>query len=282
MMERFLLCTDGSPGSQSATAAALWLAHKLGASMRALYVTDIRILEGPLLADISGAVGAAPYPGVLPQIQQMQVNKADALLKGVTELCRQQKISCETFHETGGLVASVLEHEQNADLVVLGQRGEHAQWHREMLGASVERIVRASVKPCLVVPQEFHAPKHLLIAHDGSVESSKALRIGLQLAGKLSLPVTLVTACQREHENEGAKTLQQARELAEERNLKTRAQLIHDNPETAIIRECDESGADFIVMGAYGHTRIREWILGSTTSHVLRNTRVPVLLMRGQ
>ena len=39
--------------------------------------------------------------------------------------------------------------------------------------------------------------------------------------------------------------------------------------------------ADLIVMGAYGHTRIREWILGSTTSHVLRKARIPVWLARG-
>jgi nucleotide-binding universal stress UspA family protein len=35
-------------------------------------------------------------------------------------------------------------------------------------------------------------------------------------------------------------------------------------------------------MGAYGHTRIREFILGSTTSHVLRKSDVPVLLVRGK
>ena len=40
-------------------------------------------------------------------------------------------------------------------------------------------------------------------------------------------------------------------------------------------------GVGLIVMGAYGHTRIRELILGSTTSHIIRQTRVPVLLTRG-
>ena len=92
--------------------------------------------------------------------------------------------------------------------------------------------------------------------------------------------MTLVTACQHEHEEAGAKILQQARELAEARNLKTHAQLVHENPETAILRLAEEVAADLIVMGAYGHTRIREWILGSTTSHIVRKTRVPVLLAR--
>jgi nucleotide-binding universal stress UspA family protein len=280
MLQHFLLGTDGSPASQGATECAIWFARKLGAAIRALYVTDIRILEGPLLADISGAVGAAPYPALLPQIQGQQQAKADAILNGVAQLCRQHSVTCDTVHATGSLVHTVLDRERDADLIVLGQRGEHAQWHGDMLGSSIERIVRASVKPCLVVPQRFRELTHLLIAHDGSAESTKALRLGLDLAGKLGTPVTLVTACQRERENAAAKVLQEARTLANERNLQTRAQLVHENPETGILRECDEAGADLIVMGAYGHTRIREWILGSTTSHVIRKTRVPVLMAR--
>src|SRR5437899_1432334 len=149
MLEHFLLCTDGSPASQGATECAIWFARKLGAAIRALYVTDIRILEGPLLADISGAVGAAPYPALLPQIQEQQQAKADAILKGVAQLCRQHSVACDTVHATGSLVHVVLDGERDADLIVLGQRGEHAQWHGDMLGSSVEHIVRASVKPCL-------------------------------------------------------------------------------------------------------------------------------------
>lgn len=281
MFRRILLCTDGSIGAKGATDGALWLARKLGATLRALYVTDIRILEGPLLADMSGAIGAMPYSALLPRVQQVEQAKAETILGAVAQLGRAAGLTVETTHATGSLTHTVLEQERDADLLVLGQRGEHAPWHGAMLGSSVERLVRVSVKPCLVVPPQFSEPTQVLIAHDGSAESAKALRLGLDLAVRLGGSVTLVTACQREHEDAASKVLQQAHALAAERKLAVRAQLVHDNPETAILRQCDESGANLIVMGAYGHTRIREWILGSTTTQVIRKTRVPVLLARG-
>jgi nucleotide-binding universal stress UspA family protein len=282
MFKRILCCTDGSPAAKGATDGAIWFARKLGASIRALYVTDIRILEGPLLADVSGAVGATPYPALLPQIRQLEESKAEMILNSVVQLAREGGVTVEKIHATGNLTHTVLEHERDADLLVLGQRGEHAPWQGDVLGSGIERIVRASVKPCLVAPPQFREPSHLLVAHDGSAESARGLQLGLDLAAVLGTPVTLVTACQRDHEDAASKVLQQAHALATDRKVSARAQLIHDNPETAILHECEEAHADLIVMGAYGHTRIREWILGSTTSHVIRKARVPVLLARDQ
>jgi nucleotide-binding universal stress UspA family protein len=282
MFKEILLCTDGSPAARGAAEGAVWFAKKLTAHLRALYVTDIRMLEGPLLADLSGALGAAPYPGLLSQIKQLEDSKAETILRDVAEQAETAGVKVTTTHVTGTLTHTVLEHEREADLLVLGQRGEHAQWHGDMLGSSVERIVRASVKPCLIVPEKFNTSTHLLIAYDGSAESAKGLRLGFNLAAALNAPVTLVTACAREHEEEASRALQEAHALAGERKLTARAQLIHNNPESAILHECREANADLIVMGAYGHTRIREMILGSTTSHVVRKSRVPVLLARGQ
>jgi nucleotide-binding universal stress UspA family protein len=282
MFKTILLGIDGSPGSDGAARHAIWLAEKLHSRILALHVTDIRLLEGPWLADLSGALGAQPYAAVLSQVREIQATRARTLLDAAAQLCRDHGVECEVVHATGSLVHTFLENEQSTDLVVLGQRGEHAQWHAGMLGAGVERIVRASLKPCLITPETFHEPRSLLIAHDGSAESMKALHRGLNLAVALNTSVTIVTACQTDEEETAAAVLQHARELSLARGLKTHAQLVHDNPEQAILHVADEIAADWIVMGAYGHTRIREWILGSTTSHVLRQARVPVLLARGE
>lgn len=281
MYQNILLCTDGSPAADIATEYAVWLAHKLRAGIHALYVTDIRMLEGPWLADFAGAVGAQPYPGLLPKLQEIQRQKADTLLAAVAKRCDQQAVYCELAHEVGSLIHTMLDYETRADLVVLGQHGEHAQWTGDMLGSSVERMVRGSVKPCLVTSGEFRPINHILIAYDGSAESGKALRTGLQLAETLATPVTLVTVCQRDREESAATLLQQAHRDAVSRKLTTHAQLLHGNAETEILNEREKSGADLIVMGAYGHTRIRELVLGSTTSHVIRKATVPVLLARG-
>ncbi|HUK82380.1 MAG TPA: universal stress protein [Verrucomicrobiae bacterium] len=280
MFQRILLCTDGSPAANGATDYAIWFARQLRARIDVLYVTDIRLLEGPLLADISGALGAQPYAALLPQLKQLQRDKAEAILAAAKRRCEDARVSCETAHETGTLVQAMLQYEKRADLVVLGEHGEHAQWSAGMLGSSVERMVRASIKPSLVTPEKFRPIEHLLIAYDGSVESHKALHVGIDLAVALKAAVTIVTVCPRENETEASNALNEARQQALDHKLKTGAELVCGHPETEILTQCEKAGADLIVMGAYGHTRIRELIIGSTTSHVLRKATVPVLLVR--
>ena len=51
-------------------------------------------------------------------------------------------------------------------------------------------------------------------------------------------------------------------------------------PEERIVEAAHDKKHDLIVMGAYGHTRLRELILGSVTNHVIRMSEVPVLLVR--
>lgn len=281
MYKNILLCTDGSPAADVAADCAIELAKKLGGRIVALYVTDVRILEGPLLADISGALGAQPYSALLPQLEQIQRDKADAILRAISRRCADQGVEHKVAHETGSLLHTMLDYERHADLVVLGQRGEHARWSGDMLGSSVERMVRASVKPCLVTSDCFRPIKHILLAHDGSAESNKALRAGINLAADLGVEVTIVTVCQRDNEEAASKILQQAHQQVLDSKLAAHAQLGHGNAETEILKLCEKINADLIVMGAYGHTRIRELILGSTTSHVMRKSGVPVLLVRG-
>jgi nucleotide-binding universal stress UspA family protein len=282
MYQNILLCTDGSPNATAAMEYAIWLAKKLTARVLALHITDIRLLEGPMVTDFMGALGAQPYTELLPRLREIHEEKAAVILDAAARAARNAGVPCETHSQAGTLLPTMLEYERRADLVVLGRLGEHAQWATdETLGSSVERMVRASIKPCLVVPTEVRPLRHLLVAYDGSVESRKALLAGLELAKRLGAKVTLVTVAQLDHEESAAKVLQEAHRLAEEQKLEVHAQLSHGVAETEILNMAEQSEADLIVMGAYGHNRIREFILGSTTSHVLRKATVPVLLVRG-
>ena len=55
---------------------------------------------------------------------------------------------------------------------------------------------------------------------------------------------------------------------------------LHGTPEEAILAHLKDSGADVLVMGAYGHSRIRSLMVGSTTTAMLQKAQVPVLLVR--
>jgi len=81
-------------------------------------------------------------------------------------------------------------------------------------------------------------------------------------------------------EDAAAALLEKAKQRALGGNVKANVEVLHGDPEEGILQLRETVGADLIVMGAYGHTRIRELILGSTTSHVIRKAAVPVLLVR--
>lgn len=282
MYQNILLCTDGSPAADAAADHAIWFAEKLNARLRALYVIDIRLLEGPWIMDFSGAIGAQPYAALLPQLEQIQREKAETVLAAVEKRCRDGGVACETAYETGSLAQVILEKEAKADMVVLGQHGEHAAWLAGALGSSVERVVRGSAKPCLVAPDKFRQTRHILIAYDGSDESSKALRAGIALAPALGAKVTITMVAALGAEDAAFAALHKAKEEALEAGVTANAEPLHGDPETQILELKESIGADLIVMGAYGHTRIRELILGSTTTHVLRKSDAPVLLVRGK
>jgi nucleotide-binding universal stress UspA family protein len=281
MYQNILFCTDGSPAADVAGDYAVWFAKRLGAHLCALYITDIRLLEGPWMTDLSSAVGAQAYSALLPQLERIQREKAATILAAVKKRCHDAGVTCETVHETGRLMQVMLDNESRADMVVLGQHGEHAAWTGGILGSTVERMVRASVKPCLVAPEKFHQIQHMLIACDGSAESSKALRAGIALAPILGSKVTITTVATLGGEDAAAEILRKAKQQALDGGVKVRLELLHGNPEAEILQIRETVGANLIVMGAYGHTRVREFIVGSTTSHVMHKANVPVLLVRG-
>jgi nucleotide-binding universal stress UspA family protein len=280
MIKNLLLCTDGSEFANVAADYAIWLAQQWGARVVLLHVTDSRLLEGPLMADLSGALGAQPYRAFLPQLQEVYRQKAEMILSSVSGKCRDAGVKTDPAHKTGGLVDSILQEERRAELVVMGQHGEHAQWASGMLGSSVERVVRRSVKPCLVTPAAFREIGRVLAAYDGSKESSKSLSVAFDVTESLGASLTIVTVCQRADEEKASRALQEAASMAETHGLKPRCELLHGDAENEILKFADAETSDLIVMGAYGHTRIREWILGSTTTAVIRRSKIPVLLTR--
>jgi len=65
MISKILIPTDGSPNSLTALQYGIYMARHLDAELSGLYVLDIALLQGPVITDISGAIGMPPYEGFL-------------------------------------------------------------------------------------------------------------------------------------------------------------------------------------------------------------------------
>ena len=157
-------------------------------------------------------------------------------------------------------------------------RGETAHQASGHLGANLEQVVREMHRPILMVPKAFQRPEKVLIAFDGSQTARKGVEMLARspLFAGATCHVLIVGAETAEHRSELAWALNTLREAGHHAEGAIRAGEVDD----ALQAYEQESGIDLLVMGAYGHSRIRHLLVGSTTTAMLRSSRIPVLILR--
>lgn len=280
MIKSILACTDGSPHGDAACDYALHLGGRLKAQVTGLHVLDSRVMEGPLMADISGWLGASPYADQLGQFRQIIENKGQAIGETFAKKAETAGLAAAFSIKMGHPSRVILEEEVHAELVIVGQRGEHAEHAGDSAGSVAERVVRRSTKPCLLTPGTF-APTHkILVGYDGSSLSSKALHEAIELAqaGGMSLFVLSVA---EHHDIDVAQEYAQAAMRLVRAHECAAAPMVARGPAGMVLMEkAEEVGADLIVVGAFGHTRIRELVLGGTASLLMARSQKPVLFVR--
>ncbi|NEO97110.1 MAG: universal stress protein [Symploca sp. SIO2E9] len=287
-MKRILLCTDGSPYSRSGYEYAAWLANHMSASIEVLYVTDLRKSGVTNTKDLSGSIGVDSYKQLLDKLVKLEHEKAKInhqrakiILQEAGEFLANKGVGyVKLTHRTGFLVDSFHQFEENADLIMLGKRGETADFATEHLGANLERVVRSSHKPCLVTSRHFQPIERLLLAYDGGNSCQKALQFLVDLPAFKGLELHLLTVAKQQEEESALAHLQTAETKAHEGGFEPICQLLHGEPEKVMTSYVEEHNINFLIMGAYGHSRIRHLVIGSTTAQVLRSTQIPVLLFR--
>ncbi len=285
-LKKILLCADGSAYAESCCRYAAWFAQRSGATIDAVYVSNIWDYELPFVADLGGSLGASPYQGMIEQLQEIEKHKAEMIRDAVQHVMRQLKLEdrCFFHHQTGLLVDCLDDFEQGDDpvnLVIIGKRGENAGQAHGHLGGNMERVARSSKKPCFVANREFREIKRILLAYDDSPSCQKALQALADSNVFNDLVVDVVSVGQGHGDGTAAKWLEKAEAALHGNKFRQLDfQLLTGEVEGSIAEHVKKTGADLLVMGAYGHSRIRQLLIGSTTSDLVRQCLIPVLLFR--
>jgi nucleotide-binding universal stress UspA family protein len=283
MIKKIFIPTDGSVNSLKALEYGIYIARKLDASLIGLYVLDVNLIQGPMLTDISGSVGMPPYDGFFDAIETSLNEKADCILKDFQERCQKSGVNVEVKKTIGRISPIIIEEAQNADLILMAKKGEHFHLKEGgLLGSVAEVVVRDSGKPVLVTPENFVEIESMALAYDGSDSALKALELSLELSKKAVWPITIVIITS---DAKKADTLSaQIEEMNEKDSSAPMADcetiILSGKDQDEIIKFIKEGSVELMVMGAYGHNRLRELFLGSTTSHIIRKSPIPVLLTR--
>lgn len=282
MIKQILVPTDGSENSLTAAEYAISLAHLFNANIHALFVKDVKILTGPMIHDIGTSIGGmVPYGTFNQIVRQLLETQADAALNLVEGKCVKAGVSFSREVREGVVSNEIVKSAEKCDLITMGKMGAHAEWRDVFLGTNAEFVVRRTHKPVLITTSVFKPFTKMLIAYDGSPFADKALQCGAEIAQAMKLPVSVV--CVSQKKEEALEILSKAKAKLENYNIKadTIAKGGGDHA-GGILEVCndEDNRFDILVMGAYGHSRLQEMILGSTTVRVMRSTDCSILLCR--
>ena len=269
-----LVHVDDTKSCARRVQAAVDLAVAHEAHLTGLYV----------IADPSPAVFASGYvpPDLLDDLQRRVRERAEAALARFAEVAARNQIAFETrtdrvlYTEVADALAT---NARYADLLIVGQADPDDPEGPVYLP---EAVTLASGRPSLVIPYVGPAPtlgQRITVAWSATREAARAVNDALPLLARAQA-VDVVTVNPREtpfgHGEEPGADI--ALHLARH-GIKVEVQRIETREldvANAILSHLADRGSDLLVMGAYGHSRLRELVLGGVTRTILRDMTVPV------
>ena len=282
-MSTILVCTDGSQYAASIFQHAAWVAEKSAAGVHVLHVIEREETHKP--ADLTGSLGFDAGSELMEELVKLdEAHSRVARLRGkavLEDAARQLKSAgvaeVKTTQRHGSVVETVEEFETGAELVVIGKRGEHADFSKGHLGSNLERVVRSAKIPVLVASRAFRPIQKFLVAFDGGPSALKAIHFAASNPLLKGAQAHLVAVGK---EGSPQRELETAATGLRGAGFDVQADLLSGHADDVITAEVEKRQIDLLVMGAYGHSRIRRLVIGSTTTSIIRTCHVPVLLFR--
>ncbi len=275
---------DASAYAESVCHHAAWIAGRTDWKVKVYHVMGRR--DAVEKQDLSGAIRLGARSALLEQLTELDAARAKlahehgrAILEDAKAIITQgADITIETRLRQGDLVETVTAKEETGDMIVIGKRGEAAGLAMEHLGSNLERIVRASHKPVFIANRAFKPITSVLVAFDGGPSSLKAVDYIARSQTFAGLSVTLVFAGKETSAIQ--KSLSDAAATLKAGGFDAKTLVQSGEPEKVLAQITSTGAQDLLVMGAYGHSRVRSFIIGSTTTEMIRSCKVPVLIMR--
>jgi nucleotide-binding universal stress UspA family protein len=285
-MHKVYACIDGQSNTTAAIDWSLWSARRLDAPLAFLHVIE-RHPERAAATDYSGAIGLGAQEALLRQLSELDAQRGKLAQEAgrrllVTARARAESAGAahlDSHLRHGELVDAVLEVEPDARLFVLGEHYHAARPSKIHLDHHVERVIRSVKRPVLVATGEgFAEPQRFVIAFDGSPTASKMVETVARSPLLAGLPVLLAMA--GVDSTSARRQLDEARQALAAAGFSAESAFVPGEPEQVLPALVQAQDASLLVMGAYGHSRIRQLIVGSTTTTLLRLSEVPVLILR--
>jgi nucleotide-binding universal stress UspA family protein len=282
MIRSILLALAAPPDNAGAKNYAFWLAKKEGSHVHALAVVDITAFEVPVLSSADSMMPTMPATPFIENrvlVNELLSSAREHLDLFATE-CASRGISFSSAIETGIPEDVISERAIAHDIVVISRKGYRRIQSQDGVEDLIAPVIRNSVRPVLVAGPEFREDGDILkvlVAYDGSPHAARALPAAAELAARPGVQCTLLTVASSEEQ--GQEILAPAEAFLAHHGIVAHKEILcNSRPSEEICKLAESGSVDLLVMGAYGHSQIREAIFGSTTQRILAHCGVNVVL----
>lgn len=267
-----LLHVQDDPGLEDRLQAALAIARAAGGHLECLQVTPTMPLAG--YPDFGGAYALASLS------TEISARETD-LRERIEARLGKEDVAWSYKHQTWDPAAALIHGGALADLMVLG-RFHHDQGSDRQTMALFGDVLGTSRTPLLICPKDrsgFDPFGPAVIAWNASLEAASALRAALPLLHRASAVHVVSVGEQSDLDFPPLDAV----EYLSRHGI--HAEMIDDNAGTLTIADrlvatATSLGASYLVMGAYGHSRAREFLFGGVTRSLLKECPLALVIAR--
>jgi len=273
-----LVLLDAHPACDARTDAAIRLAKSFDCHLSGLAPTGVIDLPA-----VPGSASSLQH--LYEQTWDLLREQAEIVAQRFRDMCQRAGVrSFDTAVEEGDKPSSLLRHSNCNDLVLVSRADDPAE--RRPTHDLVEQVVMQSACPTLILTDSSRVPslgKTVLVAWDDSREASRALRDALPLL-RAAEQVHVLSWDEKDKRGPHQALRERLHALARwlERqgveNAQPRVEAASGGISEAMLARAADLQADLIVMGAYGHARWAERLLGGATHGLLDKATVPLLM----
>jgi nucleotide-binding universal stress UspA family protein len=283
-MLRVVACIDGSRAAPAVCDYAAWASRHMETPLMLLHVLDEE--RYPAEPDLAGNIGLGSREQLLDELAQLDRKRAKLALEHGHHMLDEAETRVKSAgaeeavkrQRHGNLTESLVALEKETRLFVMGLHGESSSDRDIHIGSQLETVIRSVHRSILLVPDDYSEPKSAMLAFDGSPTAFRGVELIAQSPVLKGMPLHLVmvgpdTADRWEQ-------LKKAEQMLSGLGVDITLAIRAGDVEPALHAYQEEHDIDILVMGAYGHSRIRQFLVGSTTTTMLKTAKKPLVIIR--
>lgn len=280
-MKRVIACIDSSPCINALADAAAWVAKQTHRELVLLQVLDYYPASYHL-GEISGVIGFESNAMLLKELAELEQKQSELaldysnnLLKHISEMIEgKHGIKPSLIQEKGDFLEQSFNVLQSDDIVVIGRVGERSAERNKPLGSNVENFIRGASCTVMTVGPTFKPPTRFIFAYEYSPTCVDLMkRVGQS-------DLLRLLQCHLVYVGDHPQILDDPKNYLTNAGLDVITEYRYGDVAENILNYQQEHAIQLIVLGAFSHSKIHQFFLGSIATSIFRNSTVPLLVVK--